>query len=298
MTADRHPLSLDIQEDIIEVFHEVLGSIGDQEKIDLFLYSRGGSTIVPLPLVRLIRKYCRKFSVIVPFRAHGAATMICIGADEVYMTRKAELGPVDIQVNLQTPLGQKIFSTNDLFAYLDFAKQEIGWQVSNMESSFTLLEFFHKYSQLSPDLIGQIYRLYMQSSKYIMELAIHRSDGFSLDKEIVNQLAETLVRGFGSHDYKIDADEAKKLGLNILPYDENLEAAVNKLYKNTASFLKLNTLFSSTLNAEEKEPIGIIIGESKKAIKYAAIQSNKINSQQGEQINIKFTPTSWEWSSL
>jgi len=271
VTSDRQNLPVQIEEDVIEIFHHILESMGDQEKIDLFIYSRGGSTIVPLPLVRLIRKYCNKFSVLVPFRAHSAATMICVGADEVYMTRKAELGPVDPQFNLMINQAQKTYGTTDLFAYLEFAKHEMGWQASNTEISLALLEFFHKYCSLSPDLIGKIYRSYTQSRKYIAELAGYRSAGYALDKDAINQLIFALVSGFGSHDYKIDAYEAKKLGLNILPYDKKLEHMVNELYRAVAVELKLNEPFVP--QATGKEVAVMVRSEAKKAAKYAIIKS-------------------------
>ncbi len=290
-TVDRVNLTTQIEEDVIGVFHEILETLGEQEKIDLFIYSRGGSTIVPLPLVRLIRKYCQKLGVLVPFRAHSAATMICVGADEIYMTRKAELGPVDPQLNISVNQAARTYATTDLFAYLEFAKNEMGWQSSNTDISLSLLEFFHKYCSLQPDMVGKVYRLWTQSRKYMTELAGNRAAGYFLDKEIVKHISNTLVSGFGSHDYKIDANEARKLGLNILPYDKNLETAVNQLYKHLAGNLKLNEPFVP--QAAGKEVTVLVETAQHRAVKYAVIKS--INqTPKGPAADIGISP--WEFT--
>ncbi|HAU0276672.1 SDH family Clp fold serine proteinase [Legionella pneumophila] len=287
-TGDRPNLCTQIDEDIIQIFHEVLESIGNQENIDLFIYSRGGSTIVPLPLVRLIRKYCTKFGVIVPFRAHSAATMISVGADEIYMTRKAELGPVDPQLQIPQNQGIRTYATTDLFAYLEFAKSEIGWQQSNTEISLEILEYFHKYCALPPDLIGKIYRLYTQSRKYIIELAKNRSEGYELEKDIINQLADILVSGFGSHDYKIDSIEAKNLGLNIINYSKELEDSVNSLFNQMVNDLKLNEPFIPSSPGEEIA--SIIMSANKIAVKSAIINSVGKNKEGQSIIDMGITP--------
>ncbi len=265
-TVDRPNLNLQIEEDIIEPIHQILESIGHQPVIDLFIYSRGGATIVPLPLVRLIRKYCEKFGALVPFRAHSAATMICIGADEIYMTKKAELGPVDPLLNVNSPQGQRQYASTDIFAYLEFAKTEVGWQAQG-STTVELLEFFHKYSGLPPDHVGKIYRMFTQSKKYIEELANSHPRGHRLRG--VEKMAEVLVRGFGSHDYKIDSHEARsKLGLKVLPYHRETEAAIQALYSQVASFLKLTTPFAPAPNPNPAtEIVGLIMSENKKLVK-------------------------------
>lgn len=291
-TNDRQNLCLNIEEDVIEVFHEHLEALGYQPLIDIFIYSRGGATVVPLPLVRLIRKYCDKVGAIVPFRAHSAASMICVGADEIYMTKKAELGPSDPQLTTMSPQGQRVFASTDLFAYLDFAKDKAGWQPSNTDTSLALLEFFHKYCQLSPDLIGKIYRMYTQSKRYLKELAHSHNPQHQLGDEVIETLAETLMSGFGSHDYKIDSHEARvRLGLNVLPHDQKLEKSVNQLFGKVSEKLKLDQAFTPQANnagAQTTEILGIIESAIKRSAKEADI--NSVLTPNGLAVNITQKP--------
>jgi ATP-dependent protease ClpP protease subunit len=77
LTSDRPgPINARVAMDIIPVFSKQLQRIGKTQNIDLFLYSTGGDTMVPWRLVSMIREYCDKFSVLIPYKAHSAATMI------------------------------------------------------------------------------------------------------------------------------------------------------------------------------------------------------------------------------
>src|SRR3989339_789342 len=87
LTSDRQgPVNARVAMDIIPIISKQLRQIGKVENIDLFLYSTGGDTMVPWRLVSMIREYCDKFSVLIPYKAHSAASMISLGADEIVMT--------------------------------------------------------------------------------------------------------------------------------------------------------------------------------------------------------------------
>src|SRR3989338_896465 len=82
LTSDRQgQINARIAMDVVPIISGQLRKIGKTENIDLFLYSSGGDTMVPWRLVSMIREYCYKFSVLVPYKAHSAATMVALGAD-------------------------------------------------------------------------------------------------------------------------------------------------------------------------------------------------------------------------
>src|ERR1041385_5656462 len=100
ITSDRRGLETQIASDILLYFANHLDKLGDSEKISLFLYTRGGSTIAAWSLVNLIRNFCKDFEVIVPFNCHSAGTLICLGANTIVMTKQATLGPIDPSTNV------------------------------------------------------------------------------------------------------------------------------------------------------------------------------------------------------
>ncbi len=105
-TGDRRGLETRIATDIFPFILEHLENFGSTKQIDLFLYTPGGVAIAGTGLVALIREYCEKFCVIVPFKAHSAGTLITLGADSIVMNRVSQLSPVDPSV--QSPYGQQV----------------------------------------------------------------------------------------------------------------------------------------------------------------------------------------------
>ena len=49
----------------------------------------------PWRIISLFREFAQEVNVLVPYGAYSAATLICLGADEILMGRKGELGPID-----------------------------------------------------------------------------------------------------------------------------------------------------------------------------------------------------------
>ena len=123
-TSDRQgPVNARVAMDIIPIISNQLRKIGKQDKIDLALYSSGGDTMVPWRLVSMIREYCNHFSVLVPYKAHSAATMIALGADEIVMSDMSELSPIDPStanvfnpVDPQNPQSRIPISVEDVMA--------------------------------------------------------------------------------------------------------------------------------------------------------------------------------------
>src|SRR3990167_10922283 len=94
-TSDRPPFATKIAGDIIPLLGILLDVIGKVKKISLFLYTSGGDMLAPIRIVKLIRNHCDQFEVLVPYKAHSAGTLICLGADTIVMGKLGELTPVD-----------------------------------------------------------------------------------------------------------------------------------------------------------------------------------------------------------
>jgi len=218
VTSDRAKLSAGIAGDAISIIHEhILASEPkDPPKLDLVIYSRGGDSDVPWTLVSMFRQYCQRgsFSVLVPYRAHSAATVICLGADEIVMTRKGELGPIDATI-AQGPynptdkgspnrLPVSVEDVNGFFSLLD----HIG-----CERTEEKMQGFDKLSgSVHPLALGAVYRLLEETKLVGLRLLSTRADPFSEEEnhEIIKKLSSELY----SHRHVINPAEAVKyLGL-------------------------------------------------------------------------------------
>ena len=150
-TADSPVVSAMIAEDAILPVFDHLRAIGTQKRLALYLYSPGGQMETPWKLVTTLREFCEELHVVIPYKAYSAATMIAIGTDKIWMTRKAELGPIDpaLQVN---PLPGKDGSSprlpdlgvEDIAAYLTFIRLDrivsIGEGESRVSATSTNIE--------------------------------------------------------------------------------------------------------------------------------------------------------------
>jgi ATP-dependent protease ClpP protease subunit len=80
VTGDRNIAQTQIADDCLKPLYDLLVGIRDSgcpNKIDLFLETRGGSVETPWKLVNKIRQFCNRFTVIIPWKAYSAGTMIC-----------------------------------------------------------------------------------------------------------------------------------------------------------------------------------------------------------------------------
>jgi hypothetical protein len=88
---------LDPDADMLE---EVLqNSELDKKRLYLVMNYPGGDALTAERIINLCRAYSGdSYTVIVPKQAKSAATMICLGAAELIMSKTSELGPIDPQI--------------------------------------------------------------------------------------------------------------------------------------------------------------------------------------------------------
>src|SRR5438105_7616315 len=133
VTSDRAPVPAQIGDDAVRPLYDHLRAFDRVGKLDVFIYSRGGAIDVPWRMVTAFRQTSTKqWSVLVPYRANSAATLIAIGADAIVLGRQGELGPIDpilmLQRTTQQPGGpptvsQENVNVEDVMAYLRFVKE-------------------------------------------------------------------------------------------------------------------------------------------------------------------------------
>lgn len=130
-TGDRQPIVSRIAEDAVRPLYKHLLGLTElaakRQKIDLFLYSRGGDVSVPWRIVTMIREFCEEFCVLIPYKAHSAATMISLGADQIVMGKKAELSPIDPTL-VRAIIGEATvpppeISVEDVSSYISFMRE-------------------------------------------------------------------------------------------------------------------------------------------------------------------------------
>ncbi len=247
LTGDRlGGLETRIAFDQLSLMYDHLTAIGPQKKIALFLYSPGGLTLAAFAIANLIREFCETLTVLVPFKAHSAATLISLGADEIVMGRLGQLSPVDPAVaspyNPPAP-GQAQpgrvsllpLGVEDVIGYLNLAKEE--FKLQKEESILKVLETLA--GNVHPIALGAVQRSRQQIGMLAKKLMSSHWPASRSGR--VNKIIETLTRKLGSHDYIISRREAKDdLGLPVTFPSDAFEDLMWRLFKQYQQAMELN----------------------------------------------------------
>lgn len=279
LTSDRQgPINARVAMDIIPIVSRQLRAIGRTKNIDLFLYSAGGDTMVPWRLVSMMREYCDKFSVIIPYKAHSAATMISLGADEIVMSDLSELSPIDPSTanvfNPQDPKNpqNKIpISVEDVMAYFDLAKNKFG--IKNDED---LTKIFNKFVESNPQIhplaLGNVNRTH--NLIRILAKRLLKSHNSPMKEDEIEKVVDYFTEKLYSHQYFIGRKEAKEdLGVRaVVNADETLSKVMTELYEAYKEEMELGKVW----NPESE--LGENAMANKKDYKIAFVESRDLSN--------------------
>lgn len=280
LTSDRQcPVNARIAMDIVPIVSRQLRTIGKTQNIDLFIYSAGGDTMVPWRLVSMIREYCDKFSVLIPYKAHSAATMIALGADEVVMSDLSELSPIDPSTanvfNPQDPSNtqNKIpISVEDVMAYFDLAKNKFGIK-NDEELSKIFVKFVEANPQIHPLALGNVNRIH--NLIRVLAKRLLKSHKSPMKEDEVEKIVDYFTEKLYSHQYFIGRKEAKEdLGLKtVANADDFLAKTMTDLYEEYKKEMDLGALW----NPENE--LGLNAVQNRKDYKIAFIESQQLSNR-------------------
>jgi len=268
-TGDRQPIGSRIAEDAVRPLYKHLlalaeGATGTQ-KIDLFLYSCGGNVSVPWRIVTMIREFCEEFCVLIPYKAHSAATMISLGADQIVMGKKAELSPIDPTlvraITGEATVPPPEISVEDVFSYISFIRER-----ANISDQAALAQVVSQLaSHLTPLTLGSVNRQYSHIRLVARKLLTSRKE--KIEEGRIGTVIEALTEKMYSHGHAIGRREATELGLPVAKSDDNLETLIWSLYQEYETLLQLNepidpeellTSKAKEEHVEEHIPLAII----------------------------------------
>jgi len=294
-TGDRTPFGARIAEDVVRPLYEHLLNLEIDEKekrIDIFLYSRGGDVSVPWRIVSMIREFCDEFNVLIPYRAQSAATLLSIGADNIVMGKKAELGPIDpslVKATIgETAVPPQEIAVEDVNSFLSFAKERANINDQDAVASI----FGSLINQIGPLTLGSVNRQHHHIRLVARKLLTSRRE--KLDEEKISTIVETLTEKIYSHGHAIGRREAKDIGLPVEYANNDIEKLIWSLYLKYEEFLKLREPIHPEILLEDSDrhqirdmPIAVIESSKKLHVFRTEIElKKKRNIQTNPQINI------------
>lgn len=206
----------------------------------LILHTLGGDPYSAAKIVNLIRSKCKKLTVIVPYWAMSAGTLIALGADEIVMYETGQLGPLDMQV--QHPDIEKQISAYDYFNSASYVsglvntsairfykkiREESFRKISAKEavkiSYLSSVRLFQPIiDKLDPVELNKCFRILDVSKlygkeylkKYSLIQKLRDNDNYA------ELLIGHLTYGLPDHSFGIFREEAGNYGLNVVKSED------------------------------------------------------------------------------
>ncbi len=211
-----------IAQDILPIFYEILKQGAEGRDLDLLIYSSGGQIDTPWPLINLVREYCDDLRIIVPWRAQSAATLVCLGANVIEMGPLASLSPIDPQ--FQLTLGDKKevvgAGVEDIYGYYMLIQEKLELDAQGRAEALKVLA-----NRISPEVLGKISR----TRREIRIIAKNLLRLHLTDEDVMEKIVSNLVEELPSHQYMINRNEAKALGLPVVYMDQETEVTSFKI---------------------------------------------------------------------
>lgn len=220
--------------------YSLLATIGKVDKLNLILDSSGGYADDAYKISGVLHEFCNSLTVIVPFKAKSAATILSLAGNEILMSPLGELGPCDpmitVDESLITPAGFPITPTANgeggeevksrkkrqmnALALRDFLEAS-GILQKDKEGKITgydcekLIPFCVK-GVLNPWLLGDFERSSKQSHQFVENLLtryMFRDDPSK--STLIPDISHKLCEGYYYHGYPISRREAHEMGLTV-----------------------------------------------------------------------------------
>jgi ClpP class serine protease len=166
-------------EDILEAIRRTPAN----QPLEIVLHTPGGLVLSSLQIARAIKAHKGKKTVYVPHYAMSGGTLIALAADEIVLNRHAVLGPIDPQIG-GLPAASIL-------------------RVAQTKSADAVDDYTLVLADLSRKAIDQL------------EAAAKELLAGTVSPNAAANIAELLSSGRWTHDYPIEADEAREIGLNV-----------------------------------------------------------------------------------
>ncbi len=202
-------IDLNDAEDVLEAIR----TTPQATPIELVLHTPGGLVLPALQIARALKAHPSKTTVFVPHYAMSGGTLIALAADEIILNKHAVLGPIDPQIG-----GVPAASLLRL-------RQE---KSADATDDYTLV-----LADVGQMAIDQLKR----AAQDLLKGTISENAAIGV--------ADQLASGRWTHDYPIEAGEAREIGLNVstnMPADitDLMALFPDRLSRTSVKFISAN----------------------------------------------------------
>lgn len=245
VVSDRQASAGRMADDVIRPIYDHVRRISQRscfqngtKKLDLFLYSLGGTVDAPWRIMSMLREMADEVNVLIAANARSAATLLALGADEIVMGPKAELGPIDPRLERRGQgdeggVAPREIAVEDVRAYVAFCKEAAGLSDQDaLQSALLALT-----EEVSPVVLGSVQRQYAHVPTVAKKLLDSRRERTEEDR--AELIIESLTQKTYSHGHALSRSEAKELGLQVVEPPEAMADLMWNLYEDYEAALRM-----------------------------------------------------------
>ncbi|NVB37332.1 hypothetical protein G6O69_05780 [Pseudenhygromyxa sp. WMMC2535] len=223
-------------EDVLALDHVLRWAVAQGRPLDhvfLFIRSDGGQGTAALRMTNILRARAQRVSALVPLDAASAATMLALGADEIFIGPLGYLSAVDTSIrHALSPvdhLNDRVSVSHDELTRLvrlwreQAAEPEPGAEAAAQNPWGALFPYVH------PLVIGAVDRASSLSIKLCSEILSYHME----DPQRAAEIARALNANYPAHGYPITLREAQRIGLDakpLAPEVDELLISLGQLY--------------------------------------------------------------------
>lgn len=217
-----------ITDDAVRILYECLHQMGPGKQLDLVLTTVGGVVTVARRLALLLREFTPHLTILVPYHARSAGTLLCLSANELVLSPMSALSPIDSHIGSagHPPPGTPgMISAEDIRQFRHMAEDWFG--VSREKDRLQVLALMAQ--NVFPPTLSTFYRSEKLIRQAAHELLLYQLP--SADESVRHCIVDQLVSGYDAHDHVITRAEARTLGLQVHYASQSEEVVLWDLYK-------------------------------------------------------------------
>jgi hypothetical protein len=280
MAEDRAPFPKIIDDDDILIIYDMLRRLGPLEQLDLIVNTSGGNVTTVRKLLHLLHTMVSHLTVLVPYKARSAGTLLCLGAHDVVLTPLAELSPIDPYLDGMQRGKPTMLSAEDIATFRTMAHDWFG--VQSEDDAISLLRLFCDH--MFPPSLAHFFRAEQLVRQIALEAVHFQLPDASVDTH--RHIVEQLLTGYHDHLYPLNQTDLTHLGLHITMSSSEEERLLWSIWAHSRTYL--DRFQQSSGNAQNVYVNGLVLGSHFCARHRVQMSASLLPEQEREGVATQF----------
>lgn len=213
--------------EILPQLYNVLSKLSHVEKLNVVLYTKGGSVNAARRIGLLLREFAQEVTFVTPYYCESAGTLLCLSGSQILAGSMSIFTPIDPQLGAEHGNDEAsgsepgAMSCEDVRLFSEMAESWFG--LEREEAQHNALQVLS--NSIFPTTLTSFYRSAQEVQKIAMELLSYQLP--EADDNHKQRIVDKLLFGFHSHSYAITSKELEQMGLKVRQNNSVSELAWN-----------------------------------------------------------------------